>query len=330
MLSGILGEQMSNDNGKSVSMSGADRVTEKIRLFVADDSLADMVEITLRLEGLEIDEGTDTQPGLIIADSSGYAQYRQDSSVNVTPRRLLLLVSDETDIPEGIEYLVVPSHGNDHDLDPELLVKKTTDLLSGRRPSAEDNPVTGLPGTATFETELRERINSGERFGIIFTDLNQFRSYNRAYSYSRGDEMLNAVAELLSRQLLENSHPQNFVAHLGSDDFALITSEKLAPVLAEKIVDSFDEMVAKFYDVGDLSRGSVICIDRRGRENEFPLVTIALAVIISSRRGLSHPAEAYDIAEELLGYLKSREVTESCCIVERAEGRQGDSIHSRN
>jgi hypothetical protein len=116
-------------------------------------------------------------------------------------------------------------------------------------------------------------------------------------------------------------HPQNFLAHLGSDDFTVITSEKLAPSLAEEIVDAFDEMVAGFYDVSDLARGYVVITDRKGSETEHPIVTIALAVILSSRRGLTHAAEAVDIAEEMLRYLKSRDIQESCCIVERMNAK---------
>jgi hypothetical protein len=50
-------------------------------------------------------------------------------------------------------------------------------------------------------------------------------------------------------------------------------------------------------------------------------VTIALAVILSSRRGISHAAEALDVAEEMFRILKSRDVRESCCIVERMSPR---------
>jgi diguanylate cyclase (GGDEF)-like protein len=221
------------------------------------------------------------------------------------------------DSRQGIEYLLVPRHGDDHDLDPGLLTKKVHEMLSGRKQSVERNPVTDLPGAAAFEAELRERISTGERFGVVFADLNQFKYFNKAYSYSRGDEMLCALGSLMQAILDKNPHPQNFLAHLGSDDFALITSEKQAQMVAELIVDRFDEMVSEFYDVADLSRGSVIITDRKAREYECPIVTIALAVILSSRNAFSHAAEALDIADELLDYLKSRDVTESCCIVER-------------
>jgi GGDEF domain-containing protein len=294
----------------------------KIRLALSDETLADMVEIALRLEGIPVEDDSNSDSNrLIIADINGFSDVEQSILSSGANKQILLLLQNEIDIPEGIEYLIVPQQGNDFDLDPELLVKKVKDLLSGRRPSVEKNPVTGLPSAAAFESELRDRISTGERFGVIYADLNQFKNYNRAYSYSRGDQMLIGVGDLMKRTLDKNPSPQNFLAHIGSDDFAIITSEKLAQGIAESIVDSFDEMIAGFYDVSDLSRGTVIVSDRKGNEFESPIVTIALAVILSSRRGLTHAAEALDIAEDLLDILKKRDVLESCCIVERRVGK---------
>ena len=297
----------------------------KVRLAIEDATLADMVEIALRLEGIPVGEesanvGQIDENSLLIADTNGFSGIDNSTPTPGSRYHVLLLLQNEVDIPEGIEYLIVPQQGNDFDLDPDLLVRKVKDLLSGRRPSAEKNPVTGLPSAAAFESELRDRISTGERFGVIYADLNQFKNYNRAYSYSRGDQILIGVGNLMQRILNMNPSPQNFLAHIGSDDFAIITSEKLAQGIAESIVDSFDEMIAGFYDVSDLSRGSVIVTDRKGNEFESPIVTIALAVILSSRRGLTHAAEALDIAEDMLDILKKRDVLESCCIVERRTG----------
>jgi diguanylate cyclase (GGDEF)-like protein len=289
----------------------------EVRLNIGDETLADMVEIVLRLDSIAVAAEGNGTPGLVIADPSGYTDFLKEEDNEIPAGKILLLISDEVDIPEDIEYIIVPHHGGEFDLDPGLLTKKVHEMLSGKRPSVARNPVTNLPGAAAFEAELRQRIGTGERFGVVFADLNQFKSYNKAYSYSHGDHMLQALAGLMNEILDKNPHPQNFLAHLGNDDFALITSEKLAQPVAEKIVDSFDEMVASFYDVTDLTRGNVIITDRHGTEMECPIVTIALAVILSSRNALSHAAEAIDIADEMLEYLKSRDVTESCCIVER-------------
>ncbi len=294
---------------------------QRVLLAINNGTLEDLVELTLRIEGITLQESEKPDPELLIADRDGFNASSESRDTPVPIERILLLVADEVEIPEGTEYLVVPKTGDDFDLDPDLLLKKVRDMLEGRRPSADRNPVTRLPGGAAFEADLRERISTGERFGIIFADLNYFKSFNNAYSYARGDKILLSLGELLENALAKHPHPQNFLAHLGSDDFAVITSEKLAPSLAEEIVDGFDEMVAEFYDVVDLARGYVVITDTRGNETEFPIVTIVLAVILSSRRGISHAAEALDVAEEMFRILKSRDVRESCCIVERMSAR---------
>jgi diguanylate cyclase (GGDEF)-like protein len=305
---------------KATATRGGQKLGE-VRLSIADEALGDLVEIALRLEGLPVQgEEDDSFPALLVADPHGVALLGERQTGR--PQELtLLLVADETDIPSGSEYLVVPHHGADYELDPDILVRKVRSMLSGKKPSAERNPVTGLPGAAAFEAELSARIGSGERFGVLFADLAHFKSYNKAYSYARGDRMLVTLGELMQSVMGRHQHPQNYLAHLGSDDFALITSEKQAPFIAEEIVDAFDDMAASFYDVADLARGCIVLTDRRGNETPCPLVTIAIAVILSSRRPLGHPAEALDIAEELLDYLKSRDIQESCCIVERRSGK---------
>jgi diguanylate cyclase (GGDEF)-like protein len=290
----------------------------EIRLAIDNEALSDLVEVSLRLEGLRIDSGPDVSPALLIVDTDGFQRITGEENRDGASGRMLLLASDEVEIPVGFEYLVVPQHGDDFDLNPDLLVRKVREMLTGVKLSPERNPVTGIPGASAFESELRERINTGERFGVLFADLNQFKNYNKAYSYARGDRMLVVIGELLKRVIEAHPHPQNFLAHLGSDDFTIITSEKLAPVMAAEIVDEFDEMVAEFYDVTDLARGFVVLTDRVGRESRQPLVTIALAVILSSKRRISHAAEVLEIAEDLLTYLKARDIIESCCIVDPA------------
>lgn len=288
-----------------------------VGLFIEDPVLRDLVEISLRLDGIPVESEIGEKGFLLLADVEGY-RILLEKGWNISGNNILLLISDESDIPEKVQYLMVPKLGNEYKLDSSLLVRKVTEMITGKKPAAERNPVTGLPGAAAFEAELRERINTGERFGVIFADLNLFKNYNKAYSYARGDEMLVAIAELLENILERHSHPQNFLSHMGSDDFTIITSEKLAPVIAAEIVDKFDEVVAPFYDVADLARGSVVLTDRSGKVSYEPLVTISLAVILSSKRTVSHAAEVIDVAEELLRFLKSRDIVESCCIVDPA------------
>jgi diguanylate cyclase (GGDEF)-like protein len=300
-------------------MDGMFDIASEVRLSIEDQALSDLVEISLRLDGIHVEEEHSDNPALIIADTSGYRALSESEAKPAPSNKTLILAGDEVEIPDGSDYIIVPRKGNEFELDPELLIRKVREILTGKKPSAESNPVTGLPGAAAFEAELRERINTGERFGVLFCDLNHFKNYNKAYSYARGDQMLISIAELLTKVIDRHPHPQNFLSHLGSDDFTIITSEKLAPVLAAEIVDQFDEMIASFYDVSDLARGYIILTDRYGNETHQPLVTIALAVILSSKRRITHAAEVLEISEELLKYLKTREIVESCCIVDPAK-----------
>lgn len=43
------------------------------------------------------------------------------------------------------------------------------------------SPLTGLPGNAQIQTEIKRRLNNNEEFAIMYSDLDNFKSYNDVY-----------------------------------------------------------------------------------------------------------------------------------------------------
>ena len=53
------------------------------------------------------------------------------------------------------------------------------------------SPLTGLPGNAQIETEMKRRLYNKEDFTIIYADLDNFKAYNDVYGFANGDEVIN-------------------------------------------------------------------------------------------------------------------------------------------
>ncbi len=85
--------------------------------------------------------------------------------------------------------------------------------------------VDGLTGLATFRM-LRSRLDqeiarsdrSGEPFGVLFVDMDEFKNLNDLY----GHEMGNRVLEGVSRELEHNVRKTDLAARYGGDEFVLV------------------------------------------------------------------------------------------------------------
>jgi len=83
--------------------------------------------------------------------------------------------------------------------------------------------LTGLPNRQKFEIMLNERIDidkdTGEKFALLYLDLDDFKRINDIYGHSYGDILLKKVASAL-KTIVENEN----LARLSGDEFAIIIS----------------------------------------------------------------------------------------------------------
>ena len=104
--------------------------------------------------------------------------------------------------------------------------------------------LTGLPNRLLFidrlQVALAQSRRSGRKVAVFFLDLDRFKDVNDSLGHSAGDELLQGVAERLSRI----SRQGDTVARLGGDEFTLlvrdIASDGLS-IVAGKILESIQE-----------------------------------------------------------------------------------------
>ncbi|MBI5741036.1 MAG: diguanylate cyclase [Nitrospirae bacterium] len=174
------------------------------------------------------------------------------------------------------------------------------------------SPLTYLPGGLAVEKEIRKRLEEGSRSAFCFADLDNFKAYNDRYGYTKGSEMIKASARLIEEIV---KGPENFVGHIGGDDFVFIVATDLYRKTCDKVIARFDEMVRSFYDPDDIARGYITSKTRTGQESRFPVMTISIAVVINRPGRIRDPIQVGEIASELKAYAKSK--PRSICVADR-------------
>jgi EAL domain-containing protein (putative c-di-GMP-specific phosphodiesterase class I)/GGDEF domain-containing protein len=137
------------------------------------------------------------------------------------------------------------------------------------------NPLTKLPGNVIIEKEIFNRISSDSPYCIIYIDLDNFKAYNDAYGFENGDLMLKLVADVIKESTLKNE----FVGHIGGDDFIVICDYQEAGFLCQSILDKFASQVGSLYRDDDLSNGFIISVNRHGVIESFPIASLSIAGI---------------------------------------------------
>ncbi len=141
------------------------------------------------------------------------------------------------------------------------------------------NPLTGLPGNLIIEKNIKNILDTKEAAYVIYFDLDNFKAYNDTYGFENGDKILSLTAAIIQECLASNSSQENFLGHIGGDDFVAITYTEDIRKLCDDIMQVFDNRVKNYYTETDKNNGYIIAKNRHGIEEKFPIISISIAVI---------------------------------------------------
>lgn len=168
------------------------------------------------------------------------------------------------------------------------------------------NPLTHLPGNNTIITTIQEAIDTKSDMALIYTDLDNFKSYNDAYGFNAGDDVLLYCAATLQDVMRMVCGEEGFLGHIGGDDFVMMVPANTLLKVGEEVVRTFDEGVPEFYTEEDRQRGSILTEDRSGGLCSYPLVAISLAGIYLRSKEFARYVEVAAACVELKKAAKAR------------------------
>jgi len=243
---------------------------------------------------------------IVLPDYSGFEIckiLRDSESNNLMPIILVTSQDAQEDVLIGLElgaddYVKKPFNERE-------LLSRIKNIFRRIDRNRNANPLTGLDGNIEIQREITSRISRGLVFAAIWVDLDNFKAYNDVYGFANGDRIIILTADILRDQVTLFGKPDDFLGHIGGDDFIIVTTPDKAQGICEEIIGEFDAKVLNFYNEEDRSRGFIKTINRRGEEDTFPLMTISLAIVSNERRELNTPIEVGDIAAEVKKKLKT-------------------------
>jgi diguanylate cyclase (GGDEF)-like protein len=167
------------------------------------------------------------------------------------------------------------------------------------------NPLSLLPGGLAIDDNIGNRLASGLLTAVCILDLDNFKVFNDKYGYAKGNEVIQATAAIITAAVKEKGVCEDFVGHIGGDDFIVVTEPKRYEDICKTIIKRFDEQIPMHYDSADRLQGAIVGKNRQGVEVVFPLMTISIAVATDQEGSISNPQVLSRRAAELKEYAKS-------------------------
>ena len=155
-------------------------------------------------------------------------------------------------------------------------VKNILRLLNSNRMVS---PLTGLPGNVQIQAEMRKRLLNKNKFSMLYVDLDNFKAYNDTYGFSNGDEIIKFTAKVITRNVMGEGKEDNFVGHIGGDDFIAIVEDNNVEKVCQNIIAEFDKQVEKYFTEEDYDRGYIEVENRKGMMEQFPLTSISIGAV---------------------------------------------------
>ncbi len=167
------------------------------------------------------------------------------------------------------------------------------------------NPLTMLPGGLAIDDTIDTRLEAGRSTAVCVIDIDNFKGFNDRYGYAKGNEVIQATAAIITSAVKENGAADDFIGHVGGDDFIVVTEPERYEEICKTVVKRFDEQIPLLYDSEDRQRGSIVGKNRQGTEVVYPLMTISIAVVTDRAGSIKKPHILSRRAAELKEYAKS-------------------------
>lgn len=294
-----------------------------IKILIVDDDpdIRDILKITLSEENYEVIEAVDGEAALKIIETKPLdlvlvdykmpkmdgrevcRRVKKDLLLSHLPIIMVTGKGDISDRVNGIDagaddYVVKP-------FEPKELLARIRMIIRRTSRDLEANPLTRLPGNVSILNDLSQRLESNKLFAVCYCDLDKFKAYNDKYGFEHGDNVIKETARILIAAVQQFGSPDDFIGHIGGDDFVIVTTPERSDNICNKVIMDFEKKAPTFYNETDRKNGYTLAKDRHGQEQKVPLLSISIGIVTNESRKIEHVAQIGEIGAELKSFAKS-------------------------
>lgn len=188
--------------------------------------------------------------------------------------------------------------------DAQELIARIKRMLQRKKVDMGHNPLTGLPGNLAIEEEARRRLARRDNLAFAYIDLDNFKAYNDVYGVKQGDKVIRLLADLLVQAVKRWGNQDDFIGHVGGDDFIAMSTPDKAQAVFEWIAKRFDERITAYYSDGDLKAGCITAKDRQGNVKKFNFVSASIVYLTDKNIETNQYPLLIQALTEMKGYVK--------------------------
>ena len=217
---------------------------------------------------------------IMLPDLDGYdvcRELRGNLRTSHIPIIFLTQKDERSDKIHGLElgaddYVTKP-------FDVEELKLRVKNAIARAAYESLTNPITGLPSGRLIEDQLRQLMRQDD-WGVIYMGIQGFREFDEVYGFVASEDVLRFTAMILGEVVDSVGMGNDFIGHVGGDDFIVITLKSLVTSLVKDLNQRFDEGIGTHYDWQTRQQGYLVVRDEAGNETKSDLMRLSIGVVM--------------------------------------------------
>ena len=283
------------------------------RMMIVEDDpdISNMLRIYFQQEGYEVavaQRGEDALemcrqqlPHIIVLDimlpdMDGYdvcRELRGNLRTSHIPIIFLTQKDERSDKIHGLElgaddYITKP-------FDLEELKLRVKNAMARAQYESLTNPTTGLPSGRLIEDQLRQLMRRQD-WGIVYVGIRGFSTFGEKYGFVAGEEVLRFASMVLGRAVDSAGTPNDFIGHIGGDDFIIITHKDALASIVGDLQQRFSAEVGAHYDWATRQQGYLTVQDEAGNETIEDLMDFSVGVVTAEEGPFADIREITEVA----------------------------------
>jgi PleD family two-component response regulator len=283
-------------------------------LVVEDDAdISNMLQLYFKSQGYEVhvaprgsialDLARQKMPNVIVLDImlpdvDGYEvcrRLRTHLRTSHIPIIFLTQKDERSDKIHGLElgaddYITKP-------FDVEELRLRVRNTIKSAEVASLTSPSTGLASGRLIEQQLRELMQM-EDWGVLYIGIKGLDAFNEVYGFVAGEEVLRFTGMVLNKAVEELGTPDDFIGHIGGDDFIIVTESGRLSALRAEIIKQFSEDVGTHYDFMTRMQGYLVVKDDDGNDVQTRLMSLVVGSLRAAEGPFTDIREITEAAAE--------------------------------